>query len=310
MANSGNENRFEETVSKDALSDGASSEGNLRSEGKSSAEAAALTVGEPSGHPSPKASGRTSRAIAWCVMAVAVVAIGVCGWFILSPSLGGDAVLGQGLFGGVSDESAASEEAASQTADGDASGDTEGASESVAKEKSNDGTDDGSGSKSTKDSPSEGGVDSDGGDAASAGDTGNGSGGSASSSSGNASSSQQASSGSSSQGSSAQKPSQPSTMTVTVSIDSSVVGSPVSLSTSVVLAKGATVYDALLGTGVAVDPVPSMYGIYVRSIGGLAEEEASGWTYYVNGEFINESCSSHVLSDGDVVTWVYVNVIK
>ena len=100
----------------------------------------------------------------------------------------------------------------------------------------------------------------------------------------------------------------PAAITVAVSVDSSSVGSPVSLVTTVTLQPGATVYDAI--TQVAnVNARASQYGMYVAAINGLAEKEhggMSGWTYYVNGVYVNAACSSTVLSDGDAVSWVYV----
>ena len=102
---------------------------------------------------------------------------------------------------------------------------------------------------------------------------------------------------------------QPDSITVSVSIDSSVVGSPVSLSAQVTLASGATVFDALMATGVAYSASSTLYGTYMAAIGGLAEKQhggKSGWTYYVNGQFINTACSNYTLSPGDAVSWVYV----
>ena len=102
---------------------------------------------------------------------------------------------------------------------------------------------------------------------------------------------------------------QPARLTVSVVVDSSVVGSPVSLSTSVTLEEGATAYDALVATGLSVNARPSQYGLYVAAIGGLAEDPAhgvNGWTYYVNGSYINKAASGTVLSDGDTVQWIYV----
>ena len=49
------------------------------------------------------------------------------------------------------------------------------------------------------------------------------------------------------------------------------------------------------------------YG-YVHKIGPIAERECgatSGWTYYVNDEFVNISSSAYRLKDGDKITWVY-----
>ena len=98
-------------------------------------------------------------------------------------------------------------------------------------------------------------------------------------------------------------------MAIAVSVDSSAVGSPVSLVTTVTLPKGSNVYDALVATGLSVNARSSQFGTYVASINGLAEKAhgtTSGWTYYVNGVFINNAASGTILSDGDAVSWVYV----
>ena len=55
------------------------------------------------------------------------------------------------------------------------------------------------------------------------------------------------------------------------------------------------------------------YGVYVSSIGGLAEKEhgsGSGWTYAVNGIEPDRSAASYTLSEGDVIVWSYVNVTQ
>ena len=97
-------------------------------------------------------------------------------------------------------------------------------------------------------------------------------------------------------------------ITVSVTVDGSSVGAG-SSSASVSLAAGATVYDALLETGVNVNAQSTAYGIYVSAIAGLAEKEhgdMSGWVFTVNGSTINTSASDYSLSDGDQVRWSYV----
>ena len=101
----------------------------------------------------------------------------------------------------------------------------------------------------------------------------------------------------------------PNTVTVHISVSSSAVGNPVSASTTLTFQEGATVYDALCGTGLSINSSATAYGVYVAAIGGLAEKEhgaMSGWTYYVNGAYANRSCGAYVLSDGDSISWVYV----
>ncbi len=98
-------------------------------------------------------------------------------------------------------------------------------------------------------------------------------------------------------------------VTVSVSISSSVVGNPVSGGTTATLARGATVYDALMACGLSVNASTSPMGVYVSAIGGLAEFDhggGSGWKYSVNGTDGSISCSNYLLNDGDVVSWRYV----
>ncbi len=93
-----------------------------------------------------------------------------------------------------------------------------------------------------------------------------------------------------------------------ISVDASAVGAG-SSSATVQLAEGATVYDALKATGVAMNAQNTQYGIYVSSIGGLAEKEhgsSSGWMYSVNGVTPMTACSNYKLSNGDKVVWYYV----
>lgn len=101
---------------------------------------------------------------------------------------------------------------------------------------------------------------------------------------------------------------QPQTVTISVSVDSSSVGSPVSASGTYTFEKGATAYDALCALGISVNASGSQFGVYVSAIGGLAEKEhgaTSGWLYTVNGAQPTFAASSYVLSDGDAVRWVY-----
>ncbi|MEA5020904.1 MAG: DUF4430 domain-containing protein [Gordonibacter sp.] len=97
-------------------------------------------------------------------------------------------------------------------------------------------------------------------------------------------------------------------VTVSVSISSSVVGNPVSGGTTATLARGATVYDALMACGLSVNARDDVWGKYVDNIGGLAEDlkNGGGWMYSVNGVDGPVSCSRYTLNDGDVVSWRYV----
>ena len=102
---------------------------------------------------------------------------------------------------------------------------------------------------------------------------------------------------------------EPAYITVSVYVDSSnaaSLGYPACLaSTSVTLYPGASVYDALVATGVGVGGSSD----YVRSIGGLAEFQAgptSGWTYSVNGYSPGYGCGSYLLYGGESIYWCYV----
>ena len=78
---------------------------------------------------------------------------------------------------------------------------------------------------------------------------------------------------------------------------------------NVTLDEGASVYDALMATGISVNARDSQYGTYVAAIGGLAEKSAggeSGWKYSVNGVEPQTSCSNYKLKSGDVVKWKFV----
>lgn len=97
-------------------------------------------------------------------------------------------------------------------------------------------------------------------------------------------------------------------ITVSVTVDGSAVGAG-SSSASVTIPAGATVYDALRATGVSINAGNTQYGLYVSSIGGLAEKEhggTSGWTYYVDGVMPMTSCANYKLAGGESIVWRYV----
>ena len=79
---------------------------------------------------------------------------------------------------------------------------------------------------------------------------------------------------------------------------------------------GATVFDQLLQmtdlekAELSYQGTALLGNVYVQSLYGLAEMEAgplSGWTYTVNGEYPNLSCSEVTLTAGDEVRWIYTN---
>lgn len=103
---------------------------------------------------------------------------------------------------------------------------------------------------------------------------------------------------------------QGSTITVSITVDGSAAGAG-SSSATLTLPAGSTVYDALANCGVGFNAKSTGYGMYVSSIGGLAEKDhggMSGWVYSVNGAEPNVACSSYVLSGGESIYWSYVNV--
>ena len=76
------------------------------------------------------------------------------------------------------------------------------------------------------------------------------------------------------------------------------------------LEKGATVYDALMKSGLVVKADSSPFGVYVSAIKFLKEKDPdcgskSGWLFSVNGVVSGTSCSNYVLKDGDIVQWHY-----
>ncbi len=71
--------------------------------------------------------------------------------------------------------------------------------------------------------------------------------------------------------------------------------------------EGATVFDALVASGIEYSASDSEYGKFVESLGGLAGTSSTAWVFTVNGEQVMEGCDSCVLSDGDVVEWSYIS---
>ena len=99
---------------------------------------------------------------------------------------------------------------------------------------------------------------------------------------------------------------------VSVTVDGSAAGAGAS-SASIRLSRGASAYDALAACGVSFNAKSTSFGMYVSSIGGLAEKEhgaTSGWVYAVNGHEPNTACSNYELHDGDSLVWTYVNVTE
>lgn len=100
------------------------------------------------------------------------------------------------------------------------------------------------------------------------------------------------------------------TITVYITVDGSAAGAG-SSSATLTLPAGSTVYDAIASCGVSFNAQATGYGMYVSSIGGLAEKEhgdMSGWMYSVDGVTAGVACSSYALSGGESIYWWYANV--
>ena len=90
--------------------------------------------------------------------------------------------------------------------------------------------------------------------------------------------------------------------------DDGVVIAPV----EVVVSADGTAFEALINAArserVQVDYNGSVYGAYVNGIGYIYEMgfgDMSGWIYCVNGDVPDKSAGTYVLSDGDVVEFIY-----
>lgn len=76
--------------------------------------------------------------------------------------------------------------------------------------------------------------------------------------------------------------------------------------------EGESVFDVLLRTtrahGIHMSHIGTSARAYIRGIGNIYERDVgplSGWMYRVNGVFPNVGSGSYILSDGDVIEWMY-----
>ena len=85
-------------------------------------------------------------------------------------------------------------------------------------------------------------------------------------------------------------------------------------STELTFTEGESVFDVLLRVctekkiHMEFEETPMYQSAYIEGIYNLYEfdcGELSGWMYSVNGWFPNYGCSRYILSDGDVIRWVY-----
>lgn len=75
------------------------------------------------------------------------------------------------------------------------------------------------------------------------------------------------------------------------------------------LEEGATIYDALVASGVNITSSDSSYGKYVSAINGLAagdQGEMSGWIFTLNGEDVMVSADQQELADGDSIAFNFI----
>lgn len=66
--------------------------------------------------------------------------------------------------------------------------------------------------------------------------------------------------------------------------------------------------DAVRENGIQMDSGGADGMMYVSGINYLYEfdyGDLSGWMYRVNGEIPSVSCDEYMLSDGDIVEWLY-----
>lgn len=86
--------------------------------------------------------------------------------------------------------------------------------------------------------------------------------------------------------------------------------------TCVYIDEGDTAFDQLLNLvvekhiNIDYSGSKTLGNIYVKSIDGLAEFDygnMSGWTYYINGDMPDVSCSAYKLKQGDEVQWIYTD---
>jgi hypothetical protein len=103
--------------------------------------------------------------------------------------------------------------------------------------------------------------------------------------------------------SSAQESQSPAAETITVT--QSVNGGA---ARSVTVDAGATVFDVLKASGVSYVNQPSAYGAYITAIDGVATDAKHGWVYAVNGTEPNTGCSNYKVSQGDAISWTYIEV--
>ena len=73
-----------------------------------------------------------------------------------------------------------------------------------------------------------------------------------------------------------------------------------------VAAKGATVYQVLVDTGLPLVVDSSSGSAYVTGIGNaIVNDSKAGWLFTVNGEMSSVAADKLEVSDGDEIVWTY-----
>lgn len=98
------------------------------------------------------------------------------------------------------------------------------------------------------------------------------------------------------------------TISISLKVDATEGDMDVIFDSTMPVKEDATVYDALIESGLNLD-VGSMSGsVYIDGIGGLVASKTSplsGWLYAVNGEVPSVGADSYVLKDGDEIVWTF-----
>ena len=69
----------------------------------------------------------------------------------------------------------------------------------------------------------------------------------------------------------------------------------------------ATVYDALLATGLTIDTEDTQYGKYVHGIADVMDSSNTGWVYTENGNEVMEGADAHKVVPGAVYLWTLIS---
>ena len=96
----------------------------------------------------------------------------------------------------------------------------------------------------------------------------------------------------------------------TMKIDASDADKGVLYEASSTAKKGATVYDALIDTGLDLTVTTSSGTTYIDGIEGIVASEVgpnAGWLFTVNGESPNVGADAYQIADGDEIVWTFTS---